>query len=236
VRFTSRKRAVKSTLTIALLACALQAQAQHTFQFNATLTGGNEVPPNSDPTVCTGIFWLTGNSLSFVVNVPAVTFISLSAYIQGPAFPGSDAPVLFDLGGSIFHGGNDFGSDPYYAYFSPAWGPFGAGPFTLTEAQINELEGGLWYLNITSYIQPCGQLRGQILEVREATLSGSVVTNNVFQFTVSEVRGLNYVIQASTNLASTNWISIATNTAPFTVIDTAFTNTPRRFYRALYKP
>jgi hypothetical protein len=168
VRFTSRKRAVKSTLIIALLACALEAQAQSTLQFSATLTGGNEVPPNNDPTVGTGTFLLSGKSLSFLVNVPAVTFISLSGYIQGPALPGSNAPVLFDLGGPVVHPGNEFGTPPSYAFGSPgdAYG-FGGGPFTLTNAQINQLESGPWYVNITSYGLPDGQLRGQVLEVPE---------------------------------------------------------------------
>jgi hypothetical protein len=72
--------------------------------------------------------------------------------------------------------------------------------------------------------------------ISQATLSGPVVTNNLFQFTVSHVTGLNYIIQANTNLGSTNWVAISTNTAPFTFSDTAFTNNPQRFYRALYKP
>jgi hypothetical protein len=70
----------------------------------------------------------------------------------------------------------------------------------------------------------------------EATLSGPMVTNNTFQFTVSQVSGLNYIIQGNTNLSTTNWISLTTNTAPFTITDTGFTNNPQRFYRAIYKP
>ena len=72
--------------------------------------------------------------------------------------------------------------------------------------------------------------------VTAATLASSTVTNNSFRFTVSEVSGLNYIVQANTNLSTTNWIAIATNTAPFTITDTALTNNPQRFYRALYKP
>lgn len=70
----------------------------------------------------------------------------------------------------------------------------------------------------------------------QATLSGFALTNNTFQFTIGQVSGLNYIVQANTNLGTTNWIAIATNTAPFTITDTAFTNNPQRFYRALYKP
>jgi len=149
------------------LACALQAHAQGTIQFQASLTGSAEVPPNSDPTTAIGIFSLDGNLLSFRVDVPAVTFISLSGYIQGPASPGANAPIIFDLGGPTFHSGNSFGSPPYYGFGSPAVPPFGAGPFPLTDAQIAQLEAGLWYENITSAGQPDGQLRGQILPVPE---------------------------------------------------------------------
>jgi len=67
-------------------------------------------------------------------------------------------------------------------------------------------------------------------------LSGPVVTNKSFQLTVSHVSGLNYIILANTNLSTTNWVALTTNTAPFTITDTAFTNNPQRFYRALYKP
>lgn len=70
----------------------------------------------------------------------------------------------------------------------------------------------------------------------EATLSGPVVTNNTFQLTVSQVSGLSYIVQANTNLSTTNWTSISTNTAPFTITDTTFTNNPQRFYRAICKP
>ena len=41
-----------------------------------------------------------------------------------------------------------------------------------------------------------------------------------------------YIVQANTNLGTTNWVPISTNTAPFTITDTAFTNNPQRFYRA----
>src|SRR5260221_14248570 len=41
--------------------------------------------------------------------------------------------------------------------------------------------------------------------VSQATLSGPTVTNNTFKFTISQVSGLNYIVQANTNLStSTN--------------------------------
>jgi len=158
-------------LILTLLACAVQpAQAQGTLQFQAILTGSNEIPPNSDPTIGRGTFTLEGNSLSFLVDVPAVTFISVSGYIQGPALQGASGPIIFDLGGPTFKGGSTFGDPPVYRFASPASPPFGAGPFPLSAAQITELESGLWYVNITSFQLPDGQLRGQILPVPEPSM------------------------------------------------------------------
>ncbi len=54
-----------------------------------------------------------------------------------------------------------------------------------------------------------------------------------FQMTVSQVSGLSYIVQANMHLSTKNWIAIATNTAPFTIMDTAFTNNAQRFYRAV---
>jgi hypothetical protein len=70
----------------------------------------------------------------------------------------------------------------------------------------------------------------------QATFSGPLVTNNTFQMAVSQVSGLAYTIQGNTNLSTTNWVALTTNTAPFTFADTAFTNNPQRFYRAVYRP
>ena len=152
-------------IILTLLACAVQpAQAQGTIQFRAILTGSDEVPPNSDPTIGRGSFTLDGNSLSFLVDVSAVNFTSVSGYIQGPALPGANGPIIFDLGAPRFLPGDSQGiNPPVYRFFSPEVLPgLGAGPFPLTGAQISELEGGFWYVNVTSSMLPNGQLRGQI--------------------------------------------------------------------------
>jgi len=149
----------KAAVVSALLACAVQASAQGTLQFSTVLTGANEVPPNSDPTLGTGSFTLSGDVLSFRVDVPAVTFITTGGFINGPAGPGTNAPVIFDLGFFSFHGGSSQGDPPGYTFMSTN--------FTLGTDQINQLLAGLWYVNITSETQPLGQLRGQILQVPE---------------------------------------------------------------------
>jgi hypothetical protein len=72
---------------------------------------------------------------------------------------------------------------------------------------------------------------------KAATLAEATwTTNNTFQLTVARETNFNYIIQVNTNLNTTNWVSVATNTAPFTYTDTSATNSPERYYRALYKP
>lgn len=64
--------------------------------------------------------------------------------------------------------------------------------------------------------------------------SFSCSTNGSCQMDVAGVPGYDYVIQASTNLL--NWISLQTNSSPFTFVDTHASQYPHRFYRAIYAP
>ena len=63
-----------------------------------------------------------------------------------------------------------------------------------------------------------------------------VFTNNQFQFTVNGWAGTNYVVQATTNLATANWISLKTNAAPFVFTQTNAAMFSQRFYRAMIGP
>ena len=62
-----------------------------------------------------------------------------------------------------------------------------------------------------------------------ATLSAPVRAAGQFTFTVTGPAGQSCVVQASANLL--NWISLQTNTVPFTFVDTNAANCPQRFYR-----
>jgi hypothetical protein len=55
-----------------------------------------------------------------------------------------------------------------------------------------------------------------------------------FQFTITGVPGLNYAIEASTNLV--DWTPLATNSSPCTFVDDDATNFPARYYRSVYLP
>src|SRR5262249_50372753 len=76
------------------------------------------------------------------------------------------------------------------------------------------------------------------------TLSGAphflsaLRTGSSLQLTGAGMANLSYRIQASTNLASTNWITIgsanADSTGNFQFTDTSASSYPQRFYRAVW--
>ncbi|MEI9961057.1 MAG: hypothetical protein WDM76_07945 [Limisphaerales bacterium] len=68
------------------------------------------------------------------------------------------------------------------------------------------------------------------------SFSGISFENNQFQFTLNGTPGSNYVVQVSTNLTATNWISIQTNVAPFSFVESNANLFPARFYRGKIAP
>jgi hypothetical protein len=56
-----------------------------------------------------------------------------------------------------------------------------------------------------------------------------------FQMLVTGSAGSNYVMQASTNLATANWMSLLTNASPFVFTDMNLV-VPQKFYRAIVQP
>jgi hypothetical protein len=64
-----------------------------------------------------------------------------------------------------------------------------------------------------------------------ATLSQPVYANGQYAFYVSGTSGSQYVVQASTNLV--DWVSVETNTAPFTFVDANAGQFTHQFYRAV---
>ena len=69
-----------------------------------------------------------------------------------------------------------------------------------------------------------------------ATLGAPAFAANAFAFTITGTAGSNYVIQLSTNLSANNWISLFTNTSPFTYTDSNANNSSQGFYRAIAAP
>jgi hypothetical protein len=66
-------------------------------------------------------------------------------------------------------------------------------------------------------------------------MTGLAMTRTNFSFVLLGKAGTNYVLQANTNLATTNWVPLLTNSSPFGIISFTATNWSaysNRFFRA----
>jgi DNA/RNA endonuclease G (NUC1) len=102
---------------------------------------------------------------------------------------------------------------------------------------------GSWYVNDTANsTAPDLALTGTVISVVPSAPAVApsftllTFTNNQFQFTLTGTPGTNYVVQAATNLAAPNWLSLATNAAPFVFIQSNANAFVQRFYRGLVAP
>lgn len=128
--------------------------ARHTklIPFTAVLTGGQEVPSNNSNAfgVAFMTFDETTNMLNFSLTYTdeKLTSLEVAAHFHAPAIPGVNAPVVFGLvnPGPFQVGSPKFGS---------------VGPFT--PEQKEDLEDGLFYINVHTTNFPGGEIRGQVL-------------------------------------------------------------------------
>ncbi len=110
-----------------------------------------------------------------------------------------------------------------------------AASFTLTHARLSD--AGEYRVVVSNGV---GTTTSQAALLTVHTSAVPVIASPIlwpnaeFQFDVVEKRGLNYVIEGSTNLAG--WVSLRTNVAPFTFLEPAETDSPARFYRARFEP
>jgi endonuclease/exonuclease/phosphatase family metal-dependent hydrolase len=105
--------------------------------------------------------------------------------------------------------------------------------------------GGTWYIyDMANSTAPDFAVQGIINSTSSSTnppaspavLSAPNFDNGQFQMLVTGSAGSNYVMQASTNLATTNWIPLFTNVSPFTFTDINIGTLPQKFYRAVSPP
>jgi len=107
----------------------------------------------------------------------------------------------------------------------------------VTNASISGLvDGRTYYFAATTYDgagdeSTLSSQASYVVPVTPVTLGAAVHVGQQFKFNVAGVSGYQYVVQISSNLV--NWISVLTNTAPFTYTDSAATG-PKRFYRTQY--
>ena len=121
---------------------------------DAEQAGGGDRDGDGNGTL---VFDEIDNSLSYDIEFSGLTGTETAAHIHGPASPGLPAGVVYTI--------------------LPAGSPK-SGTITLQNPvdfkrdypileQIDELVGGLWYINIHSSLFPVGEIRGQILAAPE---------------------------------------------------------------------
>jgi hypothetical protein len=182
---------MKATFLVLVAVASLNsARAQGSFQLTNYLTS-----PTALFVFGEGTYSLTDNVLSYNLRTD---FGFSEASIYGPAGPGMDAPLLFELRLRFCNpplGGHDRG------------GCFYRGTLSLSEEQINELIGEQWY--VLSSEGPGGAtLRGQILLVPEpsglllSAAAGLALVARALQRGYRSSRGL---ARPSAELAEHQW-------------------------------
>ena len=113
---------------------------------------------------------------------------------------------------------------------------------TFRIASYNGGASGTWYVyNKAGSTAPDLAVQGTVTQVLSATnppaltpsLSAFTLMNNQFQFTVGGTTGSNYVVQATTNLSTPNWMPLLTNPAPFVFTQSNAGMFGQRFYRGV---
>jgi hypothetical protein len=139
-----------SLLAVLALGTVLAAGAAfaEVVHFTAKLDGASETPPRD--TKATGSADVTLDTVSRVltwkVDYSGLSGPATMAHFHGPAAPGTAAGPTVSLTGSLT---------------SPI-----KGSATITDGQIGDLRGGLWYVNVHTAKYPGGEIRGQVLQAK----------------------------------------------------------------------
>lgn len=134
------------TLLVALGLTTAAASQALLWNISATLSGANEVPPNTSPAVGTSLGTfddITGQLLLTTIGTGFVAPVTAAHIHQAP--PGVAGPVIFPLTGAP--GGMTYVS---------------VDNFSLTPAQGLTLTTGGYYVNVHSQAFPGGEIRGQL--------------------------------------------------------------------------
>jgi len=128
-------------------------QAQGVFNF--TLDGASEVPPNSSASGGTGSILLTGNNATYTLTALLIGTTPVDAGVFGPASPGANGPMIFDLGTPTV---TPLGGETLVSY---------SGEAPLTGTELAEMQADETYVTIYTSGYPGGEIRGQITLVPE---------------------------------------------------------------------
>lgn len=137
---------------LSLLAWVPQQANGAILQFTAWINNVQQVPPTPSPAFGTGVFELDTETNVFTYQVLYTEALLLGpetvSHVHGPALPGFNAPPVFPL----------------------PLGEYKAGSVdldTIPAANVADLLGNRWYVNIHSGVFPNGEIRGQIILVPE---------------------------------------------------------------------
>jgi hypothetical protein len=151
---------MKTTLIglFAALTIAVPANA-NLIEFQATLLGVNEVPPNASP--ATGFIDVVLNDVTDALSVhetfSGLTAAASAAHIHCCAAPGSTASVVLP-----FSGGNGFPTGVTGGTYDHVFNLTTDLSGISVSSFITNLEAGLAYANIHDANFPSGEIRGQL--------------------------------------------------------------------------
>jgi hypothetical protein len=131
-----------------LLSSASPSQAAP-MKFKADMTAASEVPPtaSSGKGTLTASYDPATKMLTWEGNFSGLTGPATAAHFHGPAEAGKNAGVAV----WISEKGQPFSS------------PF-KGSATLTDAQADDLQKGMWYANVHTDANKGGEIRGQVVK------------------------------------------------------------------------
>jgi len=143
------KRLLATAAFLAAIAVALPARAT-LITFTANLTGAQQVPANASTATGFGTVVLDDVADTITVDLSWSGLIggpATAAHIHGPGAPGVNAAVIF----------------PFSGVPAATSGAIPEQVFSITPAQISDLEAGLYYMNIHDGTFPGGEIRGQLV-------------------------------------------------------------------------
>jgi hypothetical protein len=133
--------AAVAALSIALAAAPALASE---LKYNTVLSGQSETPPNDSKGTGTvdATYDTDTKTLTWTIDYHDLSGDVMAAHFHGPAKEGEKA-------------------DPVVPIPDPLASPI-KGSATLTDAQYDDLNKGLWYFNLHTAKYPDGELRGQM--------------------------------------------------------------------------
>jgi len=141
---------LRSTLLAAVFAVGFTTAASAAMlEFHATMNGASEVPSNKTAGIGEALATLdtAKKELTYTVTFEGLSGPATAAHFHGPAAPGKNAGVAVPIDGAN-------PTSPVHA------------SVTLTDAQIKDLDAGMWYVNVHTAANPGGEIRGQVLRAK----------------------------------------------------------------------